>query len=174
MKKKLDKTEHEKKTDEMGVLRKELDEKTKVADERLDQIRYLQADFENYRKSLDREKAGLESNANMGIVKDLLPLLDDLEAAVGKSGNSEAREGYGLMLKKLLDILSKAGLSTIESVGRKFDPYYHEVMMSTESDKPEGTILEELQKGYMFNSNVIRHSKVRISKNKKTGVEEDA
>ncbi|MBN2043313.1 MAG: nucleotide exchange factor GrpE [Candidatus Aenigmarchaeota archaeon] len=174
MTKKINKEKPEKKAAGLDAMKRELDEKTKLADERLEQIRYLRADFENYRKSLDREKAGLESNANMGFVKELLPLLDDLEAAVGKSGNSEASEGYKLMLKKLLSILFKSGLKPIESVGKRFDPYYHEAMMSTESDEPDGTVLEELQKGYMLNSNVIRHSKVRIAKNKKTGTEEDA
>ena len=169
----MDKAEHEKKNGEMDVLRKELGEKTKLANERLDQIRYLQADFENYKKSLDRQRSGLESNANMELVKELLPLIDDLEAAIDKSGNNEAREGYGLMLKKLLDILMKKGLNPINSIGKIFDPYYHEVMMSVESDEPEGTVLEELQKGYMFNSKVVRHSKVRIAKNKKTATEED-
>lgn len=148
-------------------LRKELEEKTKLAEERLDQIKYLQADFENYKKGLDRQKADFESSANQGMVRKLLPLMDDLEAAAEKAGNEEAREGYSLILKKLLDILVKSGLKRIEAVGKPFDPYYHEAMISAESEKPEGTVLEELQKGYTFNSRVIRHSRVKIAKDKK-------
>ncbi len=160
------KKQEKKGSGKLNKLKKELEEKAKLAEERLDRIKYLQADFDNYRKSLDRQKAEFESSANYGLVKELLPLIDDLEAAAGKSGNKEASEGYRLILRKLMDILLKSGLKQIEAVGKKFDPYYHEAMFSVESDKPEGTILEELQKGYTFNSNVIRHSKVKTARNK--------
>ncbi len=156
-----------KKKGETDRMKRELEEKARLAEERLDQIRYLRADFENYRKGLDRQKAEFESSANRGLVKELLPLIDDLEAAAGKTGNDEAREGYGLILRKLLGVLVRSGLRPIEPVGKKFDPYYHEAIISAESEKPEGTVLEELQKGYMFNSRVIRHSKVKVARNKK-------
>ncbi len=148
-------------------IKKELEEKSKLADERLSQIRYLQADFDNYKKNLDKQRVQFETTANQRLITKLLPIIDDLEAAVEKSGNKEAQEGYSIILRKLLDVLLKSGLKPIESVGKKFDPYYHEAIMSTESDKSEGTVLEELQKGYMFHSNVIRHSKVKVAKNKK-------
>lgn len=148
-------------------IKKELEEKTRLADDRLNQIKYLQADFDNYRKGLEKQKAQYEATANQDLVKELLPLIDDLEAAAEKSGNKEAQEGCRLILKKLLDVLIKSGLKPIESVGKKFEPYYHEAMMSMESERPEGTVLEELQKGYTFRSNVIRHSKVNVAKNKK-------
>lgn len=163
------KKKHQPKKDnkEIDSLKKEVEEKTRLADERLDQIRYLQADFENYKKELDRQKSRFESSANWKLIEDLLPLIDDLEAATEKSRNREAQEGYNLILKKLFGVLMKSGLKPIESVGKKFDPFYHEVMTSTESEKPDGTVIEELQKGYTFNSEVIRHSRVKIAKNKK-------
>ncbi len=157
---------------EINKLKKELEEKTKLADERLNQIKYLQADFENYKKSLDKQKLSFQSSANEDLVKELLPIIDDLEAAAEK-GSNEEKEGYRLILKKLLDILTKSGLKPIEAAGKTFDPYYHEAMTSTESKKPEGTVIEELQKGYMFNSKVIRHSKVRVAKNKRVESEGD-
>lgn len=165
---KTKKKQYRKKTEsDFDKLRKELEEKRKIAEDRLNQIRYLQAEFENYKKSLERQRAQFETRANQRLVTELLPLIDDLEAAAEKSKSKEVREGYRLILSKMLDILIKNGLKPIESVGKKFDPYYHEAVMSIESDKPEGTILEELQKGYTFHSNVIRHSKVKIAKNKK-------
>jgi len=151
----------------IGRLKKELEEKTKLAEERLNQIKYLQADFENYKKDLERQRSQFESSANQELVKELLPLIDDLEAAAKKSGNKDAQEGYKLILKKLLDVLLKSGLKPIESIGKKFDPYYHEAVISVESEKPEGTVVDELQKGYTFRSKVIRHSKVKVAKNKK-------
>ncbi len=151
---------------ELEGLRAELGEKANLAEERLSQIKYLQADFDNYRKSLEKQKAQLESSAGEGLAKDLLPLIDDLEAAE-RSAGGDAREGYALVLRKLLGILSKSGLRPIEAVGRKFDPHYHEAVLAEESGEAEGTILGELQKGYMFRSKVIRHSKVKVAKNSK-------
>ncbi len=151
----------------VGRLRRELLEKSKMLEELNSRIKYLQAEFENYRKSLERQKNEFESRANERLVRELLPLVDDLEAAVGKSRSREAKEGYKVVLKKLLGILMKSGLKPIESVGRRFDPYYHEALMSEDSEKPDGTVLEEFQKGYMFCSRVIRHSRVKIAKNKK-------
>jgi molecular chaperone GrpE len=159
---------HTKKDDKKPEnLKKELEEKTELAEERLNQIKYLQAEFENYKKRLDIQRVQFESLANQGLVRELLPIIDDLEAATEKSGNIESQEGYKIILKKLLGVLLKSGLKPIESVGRNFDPYYHEAMMSMESEEPEGTVTEEVQKGYTFHSKVIRHSKVKIARNKK-------
>ena len=115
---------------------------------------------------MDREKTDFEERANELLVKELLPLIDDLEAAAKKTKNKKAKKGFELILNKFMAILAKSGLKRIDAVGKKFDPYYHEAVLSEESDKPDGTILEELQKGYMFKSNVIRHSKVKVTKNK--------
>ncbi|MBL7160458.1 MAG: nucleotide exchange factor GrpE [Candidatus Aenigmarchaeota archaeon] len=161
------KKHHHKKEHDVESVEKMLEEMSKIAEERLNQIQYLRADFDNYKKNLDKQQSEFESQANQRLVKDLLPFIDDLEAATKKAENKENCEGYTLLLKKLLDVLFKHGFKHIESVGKICDPYYHDVMLSVESDLPDGTVIEELQKGYFLHSTVIRHAKVKVAKNKK-------
>ncbi|MEM5812582.1 MAG: nucleotide exchange factor GrpE [Candidatus Aenigmatarchaeota archaeon] len=148
------------------LLEKELESAKKLAEERLNQLKYMQADFENYKKALDRQKADLEARANEKLIREMLEVIDDLEAACEKTTDESAKKAFKMILDKTLSIFAKAGLRKIECVGKPFDPYYHEVLIAEYSDKPAGTILEELQKGYVLNSNVIRHSKVKVSKEK--------
>ncbi len=133
-----------------------------------ERIKYLQAEFENYRKALDRQRESLENEVAASLVRDLLPFLDDLESAAEKAGSKEARKGYEAMLSKLLSILSSRGLKRIDALGKRFDPYFHEAVSVIESESPDGTVVKEFQKGYTFNSVVIRHSKVGIARRKKS------
>jgi len=146
-------------------LRKELEEKTKLAEERLNKLKYLQADFENYKKSFEKEKKDIIKLANEGLVKDLLTIIDELEKALPSIENEKNKDGLNLLYRKLIKTLESHGLKEIEAVGKKFDPYYHEALLRENSDKAEGTILEELQKGYILKGKVIRHTKVKISGN---------
>jgi len=119
----------------------------------------LKADFENYRKQLDRDREQFAGLAGEDIIVELLGVVDDLERAA-EGGD----EGIGLIHKNLTKSLEGNGLKKIDCLGKKFDPHYHEVMMHEESEQEEGIILEELQPGYMLKDKVIRHSKVRIAK----------
>jgi len=89
--------------------------------------------------------------------------LDDFERSLTSMKNKEDLKGLELIYKNFLKILKTFGLKKIEAVGKKFDPYYHEVLLKEKSDKEEGIILEEFQSGYLLNGKVIRHSKVKIS-----------
>ncbi len=149
--------------EESTNIQKQLEEKAQLADERLNQLKYLQADFDNYRKNFEKEKENIIKLANEGIVKEFLPLIDDFEKAVQIAENEKDKHGLSLLYKKLLKILETHGLKQIDSLGKKFDPFYHEALMKEKSDKEEGTILEEFQKGFMLKTKVIRHSKVKIS-----------
>jgi len=142
----------------------ELDKAKRLAEERLNQLKYMQADFENYKKSLDRQRAEFEARANEKLIREMIEVIDDLEAAVEKAEDENARKAFKMILDKILNIFMKAGVQRIECLGKPFDPHYHEALLSEKSDKPAGTVLEELQKGYMLNSSVIRHSKVKVSK----------
>ena len=150
-------------------LEEEIKKKDKEIDEYKERLLRLQADFENYRKHLEREKEEFTKNANESLIRDLLNVLDNIEIAIKeiKKKDKEIAKGIELIYKDFLKILEKRGLKEIISVGKRFDPYYHEVMMQEFSDKEEGIILEEFQKGYTLNGKVIRHSKVKISKGKK-------
>jgi len=119
----------------------------------------LQADFENYRKQLDREREQFAGLAGEDIIVELLNVVDDLERAA-EGGD----EGIGLIHKNFLKVLEGNGVRRIECIGKKFDSHYHEVLCQEDSTQEEGTVLEDLQTGYMLKDKVIRHSKVRIAK----------
>lgn len=162
------KTEESQKLQEKLVeLQREVEEKARLAEERLNQLRYLQADFDNYRKSLDREKEQIIELANESLIKELLVVLDDFERALQSMKEGKDKEGLLMLYKNFYKILENHGLRPIEALGRKFDPYYHEAVLREKSDREEGTILEELQRGYMLKSKVIRHSKVKVAENPK-------
>ncbi len=127
-----------------------------------DRIIHIQADFENYRKRLEKQKAESEARASESIIRDLLEVVDDFMHAISKAGDD--CEGFKRIYDKFMHVMGKHGLKPIEAKGNPFDHYYHEAVMSQKSDKEEGTVIEELQKGFMLNSRVIRHSKVKVAK----------
>lgn len=154
---------------ELERLQQELTAKTELADEYLSRLTYLQADFENYKKMVARERERYEQCATEGLIKRLLPLIDTVEAALASAETCEDLKsfvtGFELIYKDLMEELSKEGLKPIKAVGEKFDPYKHEVVMAIrDTDHLENTILEELEKGYMLGARVLRPSKVGISK----------
>jgi molecular chaperone GrpE len=167
--KEVEEVEAEVTSTEVETLKKELEEKTKLADEYLSQLKYLQADFENYKKMVAREREMYEMCATEELTKSLLPLIDNLEIAIASAKQNENEpsfvEGFELIYKDLMAVLGKEGLKQIKAVGEKFDPYTHEVIMTVIDDGlPEDTVLEELEKGYMLGSKVIRTAKVKVSK----------
>lgn len=151
-------------------LEKKIQEKDKLLQGHEEQILRLKAEFENYKKQLDREKENFTRNANESLIRELLSILDNFEIAIKEieKKDKEIAQGVNLIYNNFLKILEARGLKVILAIGKKFDPYYHEALMQEESaDKEEGTILEEFQKGYSLNGKVIRHSKVKVSVSKK-------
>ncbi len=146
-------------------LQKELGEQARLAEERLNQLKYLQADFDNYRKNFEREKENIIRLANEGLIKDLLIILDEFGIVLDRLENERDKAGLNMIYKKLSGILERNGLKQIEAVGKKFDPHLHEAVHKEVSNKEDGLILEEYQKGYMLKSKVIRPSRVKISEN---------
>ena len=144
-------------------LKKELEEQTRLADERLNQLKYLQADFDNYRKWQAKEKDGIIALANERLIHDLLVILDDFERALPAIEQEKNKEGMQMLYKKLVKILADYGLEPIECVGKKFDPNFHEALCRELCDEKTDTILEDLGKGYRLKSRVIRPSKVKIA-----------
>ena len=128
-------------------------------------LQRLQAEFENYKKRTEREKAELVSYASQEIITNLLPILDSFELALDNHATHEKfLEGMKLIFSQLYATLEKEGLRQINPLNEKFDPYRDEVVLFGASDKPENTITEVLQKGYMLKGRIIRHAKVRIAK----------
>ncbi len=151
------------------LLQKEMEEKTKLAEERLNQIKRLQADFDNYKKQLEKEKQRIIELANETLIKELLVIIDDFERALNSPEHEKSKEGLALLHQNFLKILTSHGLNRIEATGKKFDPYHHEALLREKSDKEDGTILEEIQPGYLLKSKVIRYAKVKVAENSTIG-----
>jgi len=130
----------------------------------------VQADFENTRKRLEKDKQEFIKFANEGIILELLNVLDDLERTVSlaeehKQDVSSFLKGVEMILAHLYEMLKEYGVKPIVAQGKIFDPHLHEALMQVENkDLAEHTITEELQKGYLLNDRVIRTSKVKVSK----------
>lgn len=152
-------------TEEIERLKTELDEKTLLAEERLNRLKYLQADFDNYRKWSEKEKGAVIALANEDLIKDLLVILDDFERALPSLEQEKNKEGILMIQKKLLKILAGYGLHPIDCVGKKFDPNFHDVLCKEQCDKDPDTVINEIGKGYQLKSKVIRPSKVVIAEN---------
>jgi len=128
-----------------------------------------QAEMENMRKRLEREKADFLKFANENLVKDLLPVLDNLERALGHARINEGTEGLSAGLKLIYEsffnILTKFGVKTVPALGQRFDPHVHEAVMQREDpDVDDNTVLEEVQKGYFLNDRLMRPSMVVVSR----------
>lgn len=140
-----------------------------VADYKDKYVRIL-AEFDNVRKRTERERLEFVKYANEEILGQFLNILDDLErsveAAKTKHEDYEAfLKGIELVMAHVYEMLKKNNVKPIEAVGKKFDPHLHEPLMQEETDKvPEGTVMEEFQKGYVFDGRVIRTSKVKVAK----------
>ena len=110
--------------------------------------------------------ASFRKYANSQLIKSLLPILDSFEMALKNHGDHEKFvKGVEMIYAQLYSMLEDLGLKKIDSEGKHFDPYIHEVLLQEESEK-DGIVLEELQKGYMLDDAVIRHSKVKVGKKK--------
>jgi molecular chaperone GrpE len=137
----------------------------KERDEYLDDLKRLAADFENYRKRAARDQESLVARAHERLVKELLPVLDDLERALEAAEEHEEaklEEGVRLVHRELRDALAKEGLVEIDSDGQ-FDPHVHEALLSQPSGEDDGAILEVIQKGYRLGDRVLRPARVVIS-----------
>ena len=153
--------------------RKEYEELQAQADkakESWDRMLRQQADFENIRKRMERDKQEFQKYACEDVIVDLLSILDDLERSVeaaekGQENSDAFLKGIEMILAHLYDLLKERGVTPLGAKGEKFDPHKHEALMQTETTEHEdGQVIEELQKGYMFGDKVIRTAKVRVAK----------
>jgi molecular chaperone GrpE len=134
-------------------------------DELFDRLQRLAAEFDNFRKRNARENATLAERANERLVKELIPILDDLGRALeAATEHQEAKleEGVRLVHRSLADLLTKEGLAEIQTAG-KFDPHVHEALLSQPSDAEEGSVIEVVQKGYKLGDKVIRPARVVVA-----------
>ena len=144
------------------------EERDHLADEKArleDLLRRRQADFENFRRRVERDRSDYIQFAGMELVGELLPVLDDFERALkAPSSDPEYLRGVELIYQRLYNVLRKMGLEPIEAVGKPFDPNVHQAVdkVATE-DAEDQTVLEEYQRGYNFKGKLLRPSMVKVA-----------
>ena len=175
-------TEHKKIKSKNDALLKELDDLKEDArnfkeleeekEKFIQSLLRVRADFDNYKKMAERENQRYRSYVRENILKKLIKHYDDLVRALNmleiiENGES-IKKGFELLVKNFEKLLKEEGVEAMNCEGEKFDPYKHEALMTEESDDlPENTIIEELDKGYYLNNNILRPAKVTISKKSK-------
>lgn len=149
-------------------LQKELDDTKAELEKSKKEYMFLLAEFDNFRKRTLKEKSELIKNAAEGAMKDLLPVLDDFERAIQATSESNdvesIKEGVNLIYNKFVKYLEQKGVKTIESQDADFDTEYHEAVTTfpTDDESKKGKVIDTVQKGYVMNDKVIRHSKVVV------------
>lgn len=132
-----------------------------------EQLLRRQADFENFRKRLEREKQEFRQMAQGNLVAEILPVLDAFERALAVEGNGsdeDYRKGVELIYKQFTDILAAAGLEAVKTVGQPFDPMIHHAVEKLETtDHPDHEVVAELQRGYTFRQRLLRPALVRVA-----------
>ncbi len=149
------------------------DEWQKKHDEVKEKLLWMTADFENYKKRALKDKEDHLKFSQAGLLKEVLLVADNLERALlalpaddNDKGLLSLKQGVDLTLKQFNSILAKYNVTKIKAKGEKFDPHQHEVMFQEETTEfPDGTVLEELQSGYMLHDRVLRPAMVKIAKN---------
>jgi molecular chaperone GrpE len=149
-------------------------------DERSSQYMRIAADFENFRKRTLKEKDDLELQVKRNTITELLPIIDNFERARAQikpqnDGEMGIHKSYQGVYKQLVDCLKRLGVSPMRPEGQEFDPNEHEAVMREPTDEyPEGTVLEELVRGYFLGDRVLRHAMVKVAAQKEDTSGEDS
>lgn len=131
-----------------------------------DTLKRLQAEFENYKKRIEKDNKHMTEYAGAGVIGKVLPIIDTFEIALKNQCSAEEfKKGAELIYAELMSTLKNEGVRKINALGCQFDPNYHDAMLAVEDKKcKKDTVIEVLQEGYMLKDKVLRHSKVKISK----------
>jgi molecular chaperone GrpE len=151
----------------------ELEEWKKKHDDVKEQLIYIAADFDNYKKRILKEREEDRKFSEAKLLREFLVVGDNLERAMGSlpaddqdKGLLALKQGVELTLKQFHSLLEQHGVTKVKTVGEKFDPRSHEVMFQEETDKfPDDTVMEELQSGYILHERVLRPALVKVAKN---------
>ena len=154
--------------DEVDNLKKALKVEQEKANDYLNRLKYLQADFENFQRRMQKEVDEAINYGNQSLICELLTIVDELEYAIEAGKRSDDKEaiteGVEMILKKMCENLGRQGLLRIDAIGKSFDPIKHNAVERVATkDFKEGTIIEEARKGYIFKGRVIRPSLVKVA-----------
>jgi molecular chaperone GrpE len=132
-----------------------------------DQLLRLRADFDNFRKRTQRERSELFLMANETLFLEMLPIIDHFEmgfkSAEEHKTDCSVTEGFRMVYNQLLDVLKKFNVTAIDTIGEAFDPHRHESLLHMPSDKPAGTVVEQIRRGYMLGEKLLRAAQVIVS-----------
>lgn len=147
----------------------QLDAKARECSEEKERYLRLYAEFENYKKRAQREQQDYTKFAAEKVIRELLPVVDNLERALAHAGSAGAdvsiRDGLALIVRQFLDALQKCGCEPIDAVGKPFDPAFHQALSQVESSEhTPDTVVEEVQRGYLLHGRILRPSLVMVSK----------
>lgn len=152
---------------QVSQLEEALEHEKEKSEDLLRRLQYLQADFENYRKRVEKEMGDAKRFSNERLLSDLLTVKDELDLAYAKAREAKQSpvllEGVGMVQKRLQNILSKEGIERVPGAGSMFNPDYHEAALRVVSDEEEGTVVEEVRAGYMLKGRVLRPSIVKVA-----------
>ncbi|HKP84605.1 MAG TPA: nucleotide exchange factor GrpE [Blastocatellia bacterium] len=155
--------------DPLAALQSQVETLTQERSVLYDQLLRRQAEFENYRRRVERERGETYTRARAEVLLELLPVIDNFERALASLENSTGdaeslRHGVELIHKQFQDALTKFGLEPVESVGQAFDPHLHEAVTIEPTDKhKENTVIEEFQRGYKLGEKLLRPAKVKVA-----------
>lgn len=155
-------------SDDRGAQASDLESLRRERDALQDRLLRTAAEFDNYRKRVDRERRELAEYASSDVLSELLPIIDNLERALqapGGGADDALRKGVELIHKQMLDLLRKRGVHPIEAQGADFDPNFHQAVIHEVSDAHrEGEVMQELQRGYMLGDRLLRPAMVKVAK----------
>ena len=155
-------------TKTIAELKTLIKEKTKLEETYLNQLRYARADLENLQKHIQRRIDEGVTMEKVKLITQILPVVDDVDLTldeVKKMRNSSLLEGIEMLRKKLWKALSCEGVCPIEAIGKPFDPHIHEATQEVKTcDYPDGTIVQEVRKGYLLNGKVLKPSLVKVAR----------
>lgn len=165
--------EPEEESDKVGLfggkkLKKELEKKAEQISELTDRNMRLMAEFDNYRKRTEKEKAAIYGMGAKDVVEKILPVIDNFERGFSLVAEEDMEDpftqGMEKIYKQFLTVLEGLGVTPIEAVGKEFDPNYHNAVMHVDDENyGENIVVEEFQKGYLYKDSVVRHSMVKVA-----------
>ena len=148
-----------------SFFKKKKDKKDEQIEELTDRLKRSMAEFDNYRKRTEKEKASMYIIGAKDIVEKMLPVVDNFERGLAQAAEGDAfAEGMKMIYKQLMTTLDGLGVKPIEAVGKEFDPNFHNAVMHVEDETVgDNIVVEELQKGYTYKDFVIRYSMVKVA-----------
>ena len=168
VKEEKEETAQEEKKDKKFWKKEKKDKNAELVEELTDKVKRQMADFENFRKRSEKEKAGMFEMGAKSVIEQILPVIDNFErglAAVPEESKADPFvEGMEKIYRQFMDTMDKLNVKPIEAVGTEFNPDFHNAVMHVEDEEAgENVVVEEFQKGYLYKDQVVRHSMVKVA-----------